>query len=62
PTRTTGTAFSHALERVDEIGSFPLGRLTLSAIPVFSGFVGGTLGQERDDLGDQPPDNRHGRT
>jgi hypothetical protein len=62
PTRTKGTAFSHALERGDKIGSLPLGRLTMSLIPVFTGFVGGTLGQERDDLGDQPPDHRHRRT
>jgi hypothetical protein len=33
PTRTTGTAFARALERVDEIGSFQLGRLKLSQIP-----------------------------
>lgn len=31
-TRATGTAFVRALERVDENGSFPLGRLTLSQI------------------------------
>ncbi|MFF8382536.1 Tn3 family transposase [Streptomyces kanasensis] len=33
PTRTTGTAFARALERVDEIGAFQLGRLKLSQIP-----------------------------
>jgi TnpA family transposase len=33
PTRTTGTAFARALERVDEIGAFQLGRLRLSQIP-----------------------------
>ncbi|GAQ50280.1 DUF4158 domain-containing protein [Streptomyces acidiscabies] len=33
PTRTTGTAFVHALERVDGIGAFQLGRLKLSQIP-----------------------------
>ncbi len=32
-TRTTGTAFARALERVDEIGAFQLGRLKLSQIP-----------------------------
>ncbi|MFI2765656.1 DUF4158 domain-containing protein [Streptomyces echinatus] len=29
PTRTTGTAFARALERVDEIGAYRLGRLKL---------------------------------
>lgn len=33
PTRTTGTAFARALERVDEIGAYRLGRLKLSQIP-----------------------------
>ncbi|MGW2594884.1 Tn3 family transposase [Streptomyces sp. NPDC001515] len=33
PTRTTGTAFARALERVDEIGAYRLGRLRLSQIP-----------------------------
>jgi len=33
PTRTTGTAFVRALERVDEISAFQLGRLKLSQIP-----------------------------
>ena len=33
PTRTTGTAFARALERVYEIGAFQLGRLRLSQIP-----------------------------
>lgn len=33
PTRTTGTAFARALERVAEIGAFQLGRLKLSQIP-----------------------------
>jgi hypothetical protein len=33
PTRTTGTAFARALERVDEIGTYRLGRLKLSQIP-----------------------------
>nr|WP_246108868.1 hypothetical protein [Streptomyces sedi] len=33
PTRTTGTAFARALERVDEIGAYWLGRLRLSQIP-----------------------------
>ena len=33
PTRTTGTAFARALERVDEIGAYQLGRLKLSQIP-----------------------------
>jgi hypothetical protein len=33
PTRTTGTAFARALERVDEIGAFQPGRLKLSRIP-----------------------------
>jgi hypothetical protein len=32
-TRTTGTAFARALERVDEISAFQLGRLKLSQIP-----------------------------
>ncbi|CAM5723846.1 hypothetical protein SBADM41S_03340 [Streptomyces badius] len=32
-TRTTGTAFARALERVDEIGAYRLGRLRLSQIP-----------------------------
>lgn len=32
PTRTTGTAFVRALERVDEIGAYRLGRLRLSQI------------------------------
>ncbi len=34
PTRTTGTAFARALERVDEIGAYRLGRLKLSQIPL----------------------------
>ncbi|HWU10674.1 MAG TPA: DUF4158 domain-containing protein [Streptomyces sp.] len=33
PTRTTGTAFARALERVDEIGAYRLGRSRLSQIP-----------------------------
>nr|WP_199847564.1 MULTISPECIES: hypothetical protein [unclassified Streptomyces] len=33
PTGTTGTAFARALERVDEIGAYRLGRLRLSQIP-----------------------------
>jgi TnpA family transposase len=33
PTRTTGTAFARALERVDEIGAFGLGRVRLNKIP-----------------------------
>ncbi|GAA0899537.1 hypothetical protein GCM10009574_084450 [Streptomyces asiaticus] len=33
PRRTTGTAFARALERVDEISAFQLGRLKLSQIP-----------------------------
>ncbi|MCX4983925.1 DUF4158 domain-containing protein [Streptomyces sp. NBC_00572] len=33
PTRTTGTAFARALERMDEIGAYRLGRLRLSQIP-----------------------------
>ncbi|GHA81271.1 hypothetical protein GCM10010392_04210 [Streptomyces clavifer] len=33
PTRTTGTAFARALEWVDEIGAYRLGRLRLSQIP-----------------------------
>lgn len=33
PTRTTGTAFARAQERVDEIGAYRLGRLRLSQIP-----------------------------
>ncbi|MEU9888762.1 hypothetical protein [Sphaerisporangium sp. NPDC051011] len=33
PTRTTGTAIARALERVDEISAFQLGRLKLSQIP-----------------------------
>ncbi len=33
PTRTTGTAFARALERVDEIGAYRLRRLKLSQIP-----------------------------
>ncbi|MFJ2893540.1 Tn3 family transposase [Streptomyces sp. NPDC087218] len=33
PTRTTGTAFARALERVDEIGAYRLRRLRLSQIP-----------------------------
>ncbi|GGW71573.1 hypothetical protein FHS32_004185 [Streptomyces albaduncus] len=33
PTRTTGTAFARALERVDEVGAYRLGRLRLSQIP-----------------------------
>ncbi|QKZ20826.1 DUF4158 domain-containing protein [Streptomyces chartreusis] len=32
-TRTTGTAFARALERVDEIGAFGLGRVKLNKIP-----------------------------
>lgn len=32
PTRTTGTAFARALERVEEISAFQLGRLRLSQI------------------------------
>jgi hypothetical protein len=34
PTRSTGTAMARALERVDEISSFQLGRVNLSRIPV----------------------------
>ncbi|MFI5635042.1 DUF4158 domain-containing protein [Streptomyces sp. NPDC051664] len=33
PTRTTGTAFARALERVDEISAFQLGRVRLSQVP-----------------------------
>ncbi|EXU64041.1 hypothetical protein Z951_32915 [Streptomyces sp. PRh5] len=33
PTRTTGTAFARALERVDETSAFRLGRWKLSQIP-----------------------------
>ncbi len=49
PTRTTGTAFARALERVDEIGAYRRGRLKLSQIPPnrMAALAGTRWGQRR---------------